>query len=268
MNKLLLPFLLIVISFTTFTQEKLITDTLWNIQMEGISAFDIDEQGNCILANKNALYKYNDQGKLIFQESQKSIGTIETIDARNPMKISLFSSEQQLLQYCDNTLTFLNAKVLLDDYNIHTATAFSGSNQNNSCWVYDQSNSKLILLSIYSQHPQIIENLKGLLGFKELSKIIESNNFLYLIDYKTGVYKLNIFGTLIAFYPIQNIENISIDHEDIYFTREKSLLIFDFKTDEVKKIIDLNFEPVGFKKTGNFFYFLSPSKLSKLSFHN
>jgi hypothetical protein len=259
---------ILLLSFLTQGQEDISIESLWSIPSEGISAFDIDEQGNCILAKKNSLYKYNDQGKLIFQESQKSIGSIDIIDARNPMKIGIFSSEQQLVQFCDNTITFLDGKLQLDEYGINTATAFSNSDQNNKCWIYDQSNSKLNLLALNSQQQQIVENLKGLLGFHEVSKIIESENNIYLIDYKTGVYKLNNFGVLINFYNIQDSEKVSIDHEQIYFIRNKTLFMYDFKTDLEKKVVDFSFQPIDFKKTGNIIYVLSPSKLSKLSLHN
>lgn len=249
-------------------QEIISLDTIWSITVEGISAFDVDEQGNCIVAKKNSLYKYNDQGKLIFQESQKSIGSIDIIDARNPMKISLFSSEQQLIQFCDNTLTYLDAKIPLDEHNIHTAIAFSGSNQSNKCWVYDQSNSKLILLALNSQQKLEIENLKGLLGYNEISKIIESENYIYIIDYKLGIYKLNSFGTFVSNTNIINYNNANIDQEQIYFTRNNALYNFDLKTDSERKIIEFSSQPLDFKKKGNFIYVLNASKLSKLSLHN
>ena len=231
-----------------------------------VSAWDVDELGNTILVEVNQLKKYDAKGNLLFSQSIKNVGKITKLDARNPMKILFFSEDQQLVGVLDNSLTFQGENFDLSTFGLSYVQAFSSSFQNNKFWVYDQDNSKLELLSTNNQQSVKVENLKSLLGFNEVTQLIEESNFLYLFDKTKGVYKLDNYGNLIDFTPIQTGSYISVEKNVIYVLTGNKLLAFSQKESTPLVLSLPNQDIVQFKKQGAYFYFLEKNKLSKFSF--
>jgi len=230
------------------------------------SAWDVDELGNIIVVEANQLKKYDSNGNVLFTQSIKTVGKIDKIDARNPMKIMFFSEDQQLIGILDNSLTFQGESIDLNTFGLNYVQAFSASFQNNKFWVYDQENSKLALLSTNNQQNSIIENLKSLLGFNEVTQIIEESNFLYLFDKTKGVYKLDNYGNLVDFIAILHGSYFSVEKDVVYITVEKKLRAYSYNSNEVMELSLPSSEITQFKKQGAFFYFLEKNKLSKFSF--
>lgn len=230
------------------------------------SVWDVDELGNTILVEANQLKKYDPKGNLLFTQSIKNVGKITKLDARNPMKILFFSEDQQLVGVLDNSLTFQGENFDLSTYGLSYVQAFSSSFQNNKFWVYDQDNSKLELLSTNNQQSVKVENLKSLLGFNEVTQLIEESNFLYLFDKTKGVYKLDNYGNLIDFISIQTGTYISVEKNVIYILCGTILRAYSEK-EAVPMELSLPLTGIlQFKKQGEYFYFLEKNKLSKFSF--
>ena len=265
MCKLLSLLVLILLNNHVLSQDSLIWKEVWSIPTRNVTAWDIDEQENCILAFGNLLQKLNTNGQLIFQQSSKSSGRISTIDARNPMKILLFSEEQQIIHFCDNSLTSQQEKIDLSTFNLNNVSYVSGSNQPNKCWAYNQDNSQLVLLSQNNSQLQRIENCRGLLGYNEVNQLLEVNNNLFLIDYKKGIYQLDIYGSLIQFIPISNFSYCWIEDDIIFNIIDNTLHLYSINNPNSTKSITLPFDALEIKKRGNFYYLLGKEKLSKLS---
>lgn len=261
-------FILIILSF--FSLLGFSQDTSSFIPLSSIislkTAWDIDELGNTIIVEANQLKKYDPKGNLLFTQSIKTIGNISKIDARNPMKILFFSEEQQLVGVLDNSLTFQGENFDLSTYGLSYVQAFSASFQNNKFWIYDQENSKLELLSTNNQQSVKIENLKSLLGFNEVTQLMEEGNFLYLYDKAKGIYKLDNYGNLIDFISNQTGTYIHIEKNIVYVLCGDKILAYSEK-EPIPLILSVpNTSIIQFKKHGAFFYFLEKNKLSKFSF--
>ncbi len=230
------------------------------------TAWDIDEIGNTIIVEANQLKKYDPKGNLLFTQSIKTIGNISKLDARNPMKILFFSEEQQLVGVLDNSLTFQGENFDLSTFSLNYVQTFSASFQNNKFWVYDQENSTLELLSTNNQQSVKIENLKSLLGYNEVTQLIEEGNFLYLYDKTKGIYKLDNYGNLIDFISNQIGTYMHIEKNIIYVLCGDKILAYSEK-EPIPLFLSLpNRDIIQFKKQGAFFYFLEKNKLSKFSF--
>ena len=107
-----------------------------------ISAWNIDQLNNVYVAEGSTLNKYNSDGNLIFSQSIKSIGEISSIDILNPMKIGVFSKEQQKICFIDNTLTLINECIDLSSRNLGFVNKIYPSNRQNIIWLWDSNNSK------------------------------------------------------------------------------------------------------------------------------
>lgn len=265
MRKIFFAFLILFQQELLAQQDSLVWKEVWSIPTTNITAWDIDEQENCILAKGNLLQKLNKEGQLTFQQSSKAIGKIASIDARNPMKILLFSEEQQLIHFCDNSLTAQQDNIDLSIFNLNNITKISGSSQPNKCWVYNQDNSQLALLSQNNSQLQRIENCKGLLGFNEVNQLLEVNSQLFLIDYNKGIYQLDMYGSLIQFLAIPPFTYCWIENNLIYTLTGNEMRITPLANEQNHKIIKLPFTVLELKKQGNFYYLLGKEKLSKLS---
>ncbi len=230
------------------------------------SAWDVDELGNIIIVEANQLKKYDPKGNLLFTQSIKNVGKITKLDARNPMKILFFSEDQQLVGVLDNSLTFQGESFDLSTYGLSYVQAFSSSFQNNKFWVYDQDNSKLELLSTNNKQSVKVENLKSLLGFNEVTQLIEESNFLYLFDKTKGIYKLDNYGNLVDFIAIQTGSYISVEKNIIYVLCGNEIQAYSEKESTPLVLSLPNQDIVQFKKQGAYFYFLEKNKLSKFSF--
>jgi hypothetical protein len=182
------------------------------------------------------------------------------------MKILFFSEDQQLVGVLDNSLSFQVENFDLSNFGLSYVQAFSASFQNNKFWVYDQDNSKLELLSTNKQQSVKVENLKSLLGFHEVSQLIEDGNFLYLFDKTKGVYTLDNYGNLIDFIPIQTGTFMHIEKNIVYVLCGDKILAYSEKEPMPFALTLPNSDIVEFKKQGAFFYFLEKNKLSKFSF--
>ncbi len=230
------------------------------------AVWDVDGLGNIIVVEAKQLKKYDTQGNLLFTQSIKNLGNITKLDARNPMKIMFFSEDQQLVGILDNSLTFQGEYFDLSTFGLHYVQAFSASFQNNKFWIYDQENSKLELLSTNKQQSIKIENLKSLLEFNEVTQLIEDGVFLYIYDKTKGIYKLDNYGNLLDFIPIQTGTFIQIDKNIVYVLCGDKLLAYSEK-EPIPLVLTLpTTDIIQFKKQGAFFYFLEKNKLSKFSF--
>ena len=95
-------------------------------------------------------------------------------------------------------------------------------------WVYDQLNSRLHLLSLeQTNQSQEIENLKGMLNSIQLNSMFENANFLYLIDFKQGVFVLDIYGSLINLIKRINFKSFQVDNQNYYFIEGDFLIIIN-----------------------------------------
>src|SRR5690606_14514978 len=171
----------------------------------------VDGLGNIIISEKDRLYKVTIDGKILFDQSQKSIGRIDEIGYVNSLKLFGFSEQQQLICFFDNSLSSLEKCIDLSDYDFMNVSLVASSIQSDKLWVFDQVNSTLQLVSLKGLlQSQLIKNLNGILNSEQLVQMIEWDNRLYLVDKGRGIYCLDNFGTLIKFYEQKEVTKIQV----------------------------------------------------------
>lgn len=230
-----LGFLLIglLLSNGAFAQQK--WKELWSITLDSTAIWDIDPIHQSIIYQNQSIQKHDAKGVLMLQESIKSLGNIQKIDAQNPLKIALFSEDQQSICFLDNALALQGTCVNLSDLNISMAASMSASVQTDRIWVYDEPNSKIELITLRNNQGQIVQNVKGLLDMKSIVNMQEIDNRLYLFDEINQVAWFDQFGNFIDFasltpykpiYPIQdyfliaegkNIQTVNLHSEFVSF---------------------------------------------------
>jgi hypothetical protein len=246
-----------------FVQESIVWEAHWEIAKNSISSWNVDSFGNLLVAEKDKIKKLDSTGNLIFVQSNKYFGQISYIDTRNPMKILLFSEQQQIISYLDNTLTKQQNTIELSEFDLSFVTLVSTSNQPDKFWIYDQDNSKIKLLSGNKQQNQRIDNVSGLIGCYDIIQIYENETNLYIIDKKKGIYQFDIYGTLLYHWENKNITWTLIEKEYLYILKDNKLEIMNLNTSQTREI-ELPINKINqFQKQKNYFYFSTEGKIQK-----
>ena len=131
--------------------------TVYDLKKDGVWA--VDRIGNLYTASNRVINKYDTTGVLKFSQSIKSFGEVEQILPINSMKVVQFSEEQQTLCYLDNTLTQLSDCIDLADRGFVNGALVSYSARLDMVWIYDDVNSKLVLLPLLeNQHNDLFHS--------------------------------------------------------------------------------------------------------------
>ena len=227
----------------------------------------IDGLGNRYISRGNTINKYSENDELLFSQSVKSIGQTSDLIMQSTLKLIHFSEEQQTLCYFDNTLSFLDDCLDLSSENIINASLVSASFQPNKIWVLDNVNSTLNLLSLDRlQQKQQVLNLKGILELEEISKMVEKDNRLYLLDRTKGIYVFDIYGSLIEFFEGKSIQQFTVIDKTLFTLQEGGLKIFSLEVDQeytVKLPID---SVLDIRYINQFFYIRTKSNVHKFDF--
>jgi hypothetical protein len=233
MYKLFGLFLILVIPVLGNAQQT--WKELWHIDLDSTAIWDIDPMHQSIVYQNQNIQKRDAKGQVMLQESIKSLGNIQKIDAQNPLKIALFSEDQQSICFLDNALALQGECIYLSDLNVSLAASMSASIQTDRIWIYDEPNSKIELITLRNGQGQQVQNVKGLLNMKSIVNMQEIDNRLYLFDEANQVAWFDQFGNFMdvatltpnkPIYPIQdyfliaegkNIQTVDLNSEFVAF---------------------------------------------------
>ena len=237
LNKLLCILFFLVLIQPVFAQDSL--SYTWvkrgSYSIEPKDVWAVDELGNLYISQKNALNKYDSTGLLKFSQSIKSFGKMRQLIPINSMKLVYFSEEQQTLCYLDNTLTQTDDCLDLIDQNILNAKLLGKSARADMIWVFDNVNSRLVLLPLEhgQQMKQEISNIKGTLNMKEIEQIMENGSWLYILDDVGNFAVLDIYGSLQDFSKEPGLMEFEIHSNIAYWLFKDTLKIRDLRVMEV-----------------------------------
>jgi len=257
-------FIGLFLSFYSFSQEQFEWSEKSKFQIDSTDVWAVDILGNTYVTKKEVIQKFDSTGNFKFSQSQKSMGRLSSIQSINTMKFVIFSEEQQMMCFLDNTLTPYETCVGFEDEGINNATNIATSSQPNKFWVYDQLNSRLHLLALSQRNQsQEIENLKGLLNSLQVSFMMEFDNLLYILDSNQGVFVFDMYGSLINFIKRSKCIGIQVDNNSYYLIENDYLVIINRENGaEIK--IKCPFEGViDFKKNGGNYFFRTKKEIKK-----
>jgi len=265
--KLLFYIFLYVLPLTGFGQIHFSWKEQWS-KPAGNSVFAVDQYNNLYYTYEQVLYKIDSTGKERFKQSIKNWSDISFIDARNPMKIMLFSEDQQLVEYLDNTLAKQQDIIDLTGEGFSFATKVVTSAQPDKIWVFDSDNSRIVLYTRQVAQQQRIDNIFGLLNAKMILQMLEYNSQLYLVDPTKGIFVLDRYGTMLDFISLEKVRLIQIENDILYYLVGDDLFFMHLK-DKFTEKITLPLTGIKyFFKNENKFYFQTDKEIKLFSFEN
>ena len=237
--------------------------------LKAVSVWNIDELQNLYLIQGSTLIKCDSSGKQLFSQSIKSIGNVAQIEPINALKIAVFSEEQQSICLFDNTLTLNGECNYLDKYGIRNAKLIARSNRPNLFWIYDQFNSTLLLIDIFSNKTiQKVDNIKGLIlkgdEENEVEKIQEFNNHLYLFDSKETIYEFDQLMTLSGEFKYHS-KKIAFWENQLIEMEGNKTWITSLINKEIKTYTSIDRNPKDIKIKGKFLYLNIENKILRFA---
>jgi len=191
------------------TKDNRLSDDTQTIAIENYvingkyTQLNVDKLGNVYLLNdKNEIFKYDQNYKLLFKNSFNTRGEISHVDVSNPQKLLVYFSDFQFILFLDNTLSEIKDLNLenLSFWNVQAV----GQSVDNLIWIYDPVNHKLIKIND-SGVTQLSSNelFSDVIEGNVPPKIISRSDRVYLYtDQEIMVF--NIFGELLKTHMIDN----------------------------------------------------------------
>lgn len=157
--KTVLAFTIVFLQFAVIAQPLTKID---NYPASGlIQAWSLDGQQNLWVASENTVFKKGIFTERKFTQTFKGLGSIQSIQPVNAMKILLFSEVQQSISIVDNTLTQQGTLIDLNELEFSNVHAICSSNRPNLIWIFDQFRSSLQLFDFNQMKAlQIIQNVE------------------------------------------------------------------------------------------------------------
>ena len=179
----------------------------------------VDNFNNIYFIENNELIKSSDTKDYYYKNSLYS--NISSIDVQNSLKIKLFYEDYNTLIVLDNKLSEIS-KINFNTLSPNKIISkFSASNDNN-IWVYNELNSKIELYNYINNKFKVVNS--------EISGQVislESNYKYCWVLTDSYIYKFNYFGSLITKTAINNIEQIEIFNDNLFFKKNNELFYYD-----------------------------------------
>lgn len=194
-----------------------------------------DQFSNCYIISDNQLIKYDSMGNFFANYSAKTLGSLTSIDASNPMKLQLFYRDLGKVITLDNMLAY-TVSVNLIDLDIQQPLVICNS-YNDALWVYDQQDFQLKRIESSLQITQQSGNIAQMVGYDlKPTAMIEDNKFLYMNNPETGILVFDYYGSYYKTIPIQNIISFQIIDNKLVYYKENNFVSYDMHSFNDKMI--------------------------------
>ena len=179
----------------------------------------IDNLNNIYSIKNNELIKSSDVRDYYYRNNLYS--NISSIDVQNSLKIKLFYEDSNTLVVLDNKLSEIS-KINFNIINPNKIISkFSASNDNN-IWVYNELNSKIELYNYINNTFRIVNSeISG-----EVISLESNYKYCWVLT-DSHIYKFNYFGSLITKTAVNNIQQIEIFNDNLFFKKDNELFYYD-----------------------------------------
>jgi hypothetical protein len=193
-----------------FCNKFLFADSLTLVNKIEVNAslLTTDHLGNCYVVTEAGLFKYDLDGKLIASFSQKNFGTIQFVDATDPLKVLIFNKDFSTVITLDNKLA-VQTTFNLHDLNLQQPLLICVS-RHDGYWVYDKQSNQLKKFNTSLQPVHESSDLSQLI-YSEINPVflVESEKWLWMSNPSSGVLIFDMFGTYLKTLEIKDAPGLN-----------------------------------------------------------
>ncbi len=222
-------YLFLLLSASIFSQEPIETTYVKNVELKADKLVSIDNFGTIYFIKNNVFYKKDTNKTITYNNLQ--LGTLETANAFNPLKINLFYKDFNTVIILDNRLAEIfkiDFNTLQDYKNItHISTGFD-----NTLWVFNQDTQQLELFDYKTKTTRVVT-----LPMKSQVLDLKSNyNSCWLLT-ENYLYLYNYFGSLLSKIKNNGYTEISESNENIVLKKEQNLFYLKKNEENIISIL-------------------------------
>lgn len=188
--------------------------------------FSVDNLGRIYVTNSDVVIQFSAECDTLFSASIKSFRP-SSIESSKTFRTLIFDEERSVIHFLDNTLTDIHGEIDLVGLDIQQPVLVCESFAGNTIWVLDAGTLRLVKLNENLEKVIIIENLISLFEDNAIpSKMMESNDFLYILVPGKGVAIFDVFGTYIKMYPTKATQ-IDVHSKYLLLRKDRKIEVID-----------------------------------------
>lgn len=173
---------------------------------------------------RQVLYKCNEQGKVLFEFSNRYLGNLSKIDASDPFDILLYYPDYQTLIFLDRTLNVTaDIRLKAEQFPLPTLVALSRDRQ---VWIYDAGLNTLNRMDRQGNIKSSSQDLSLLLGRRfSPNQLVCNERGVYLVDPEQGVLSFDLFAQFQAFLPLVGVEQLQTFDQYLLYRQQGSYYV-------------------------------------------
>ena len=173
---------------------------------------------------RQVLYKCNEQGKVLFEFSNRYLGNLSKIDATDPFDILLYYPDYQTLLFLDRTLNVTaDVRLKAEQFPLPTLVALSRDRQ---VWIYDAGLNTLNRMDRQGSIKSSSQDLSLLLGRRfSPNQLVCNERGVYLVDPEQGVLSFDLFAQFQAFLPLVGVEQLQAFDQYLLYRQQGSYYV-------------------------------------------
>ncbi|MDR2814238.1 MAG: hypothetical protein LBB79_06240 [Prevotellaceae bacterium] len=187
------------------------------VRVSGVTALSADRQGCCYVVTGNGVAKYGAQLELLARYTC-SFGRIESIDASDPFKISLFCKDFLRLQLLDSKLSTLGNPVFLPDAGVLRPVAVCRSS-GNGMWIADAYRRQLLHLDFTLNTLREVASLDAYTNNDEqpVSRMAEREEKVFVSLGGKSIAVFDKFGALLHLFSVPEVTWFDVQGSKLYY---------------------------------------------------
>lgn len=167
---------------------------------------------------RQVLYKCNEQGQVLFEFSNRYLGTLSKVDVSDPFDILLYYPDYQTILFLDRTLNMTaDIRLKAEQFPLPALVAVGRDRQ---VWIYDAALNTLNRMDRQGNIKSSSQDLSLLLGRRFTpNQLVCNERGVYLVDPEQGVLVFDLFAQFQSFLPLAGVEQLQTFDQYLLFRR-------------------------------------------------
>jgi hypothetical protein len=212
--------------------------------------FTTDHFGNAYVVAGGNIFKYDSIGNLAATFSQKDLGSPQSIDATDPMKILVFYSNFAIIRILDTKLA-LQSTIDLRAIGIQQPILACNTINQSGFWVYDENDFMVKKINDQLKVEISCLPLNKIFHDVHVNFILESESWVMLNNPALGVIVFDKTGDYFHTIEILDLTSFQAQYDQIFFVKNDSIITCNIgslerngvKLPPMKGVIDARVEP-------------------------
>ncbi|WP_298499733.1 hypothetical protein [uncultured Algibacter sp.] len=245
----------IIFSVSGFAQESIEAKFLGETVLNADTLISIDNFGTYYYLKGNVIHKKTDIKNITYSNLQ--LGTIQSANAFNPLKINLFYKDFNTVIILDNRLAEI-FKIDFNAINAYKNVSHISTGYDNTIWIFNQDLQKLELFDYKNQttRAQTVPVQSEVLDLKS------NYNFCWLLT-KNYLYTYNYFGSLVSKIKNTGYTALIESNGNIILKKENTLFYLAKNSNKITPIRSTNLLINQFFVTNETLYLYTDKTLQK-----